>query len=250
MSGKLIHTWFLLLFSCGLYASGNTVMLASSPDPTFIYMEHTVDTTGLKYIRTFHAESSQNEDLSNLFKLIRTNAVKAGANCFKLRAFNINQGNSKVSLTLATYQASDLQLHIILNHQERNTIYLISDLHFNKQEHNVRINGVKHLLKSGTCFQYHLKENEAVSLVKGGKIAGSALKIHWIEGRMPVCYSVNGFNISQVPYPSYYTSFGLMFGIAGVVAGATAANISSGKFVHVEPDFALLLKDILPKHGE
>lgn len=237
MHKYLTSVFVMILLSSGLLSAGiaHTHPVA---EQLFIYMEPTVDTTSIQYIRTFQADGKSRDDISNLFQLIRKSATSAGANCFKLRSFIRDEKTGAMSLRLAAFRAEQIHLHLILNHQPRNTVFIFSDLLFNSGNQVIKINGKKITLNSASYYKLTLKEGEEIAISKGGAL-GARTHITGKGDSMPVCYSVSGFSISQAAYPSYYVMFGLM---------GALAEFSTGSVIPVEPDFGMLLKEILPAH--
>ncbi|MBK8414376.1 MAG: hypothetical protein IPL22_07585 [Bacteroidetes bacterium] len=91
-----------------------------------------------------------------MLRAIRVQAVNVGANCFKLRDFQINDTTKQMVLTLDTYLASDRQLELNSEMHETNVVYIISDDKFSDKDYSFKLNGVAMNIKSGYYHKHYL----------------------------------------------------------------------------------------------
>jgi len=196
-----------------------------------------MDTSSLRYIRTLQGSIKIKEEISGLYMILKTEARKLGANCFKLRGFERNDSLSTMTLTLAVYFADEFQRNIIVNNQESNQVYLFSDDKFNKNKSSFRLNGEKVIILSGNYFKYSLTPGETVKISKGG-MAGAQFTINWEEEGPSRFCTIEGFGFNNAP--AY--AFGLI--------GALAVSASSGKIREIDYNFGYLLTQVLNQQKE
>ncbi|MBL0071540.1 MAG: hypothetical protein IPP34_06920 [Bacteroidetes bacterium] len=120
----------------------------------------------MKSIGPFQCVSKDGDDLGDMLRAIRIQAVNSGANCFKLRDFQINDTTKQMVLTLDTYLASDRQLELNAEMHETNVVYLISDDKFSDKEYSFKLNGVAMTIKSGYYHKHYLKQELKLLLTK------------------------------------------------------------------------------------
>lgn len=195
----------------------------------FAFIDSKFDATYLKYIHTFQCNSKAGDDISSLLRAIRIQAVKMGANCFKLKSFTRNDTTSAMTLILETYYATERQIELTSEMHEKNVIYIISDDKFNDKIHTFQLNGEKIRLKSGNYFKYYLKVGEEVIINKGG-FGGTTMRINWQTNKTPDFLTITGFAFADPsPFPSQGAS----------------VRFTTGKIHYLTTNLGLLLSNTL-----
>lgn len=228
---RIIFLLLLFHFSFPLFSQPLSREIRSQ-DSNFLFIPSAMDTSSLRYIRTLQGTLKIKEEISELYLLLKAEARKLGANCYKLRGFVRNDTSRTMTLTLAVYFADELQRNIIVNNQESNQIYLFSDDKFNKNKSFFRLNGEKVIIRSGSYFKYSLAQEETVKISKGG-VAGARFTVNWEEEGPSRFCTIDGFGLNIAP--AY--AFGLI--------GALAVSASSGKIREIDYNFGYLLSQIL-----
>lgn len=195
----------------------------------FIFIDKKFDASFLKSIGPFQCISKDGDDLGDMLRAIRVQAVNAGANCFKLRDFYINDTTKQLVLTLDTYLASDRQLELNAEMHETNVVYLISDDKFSDKEYSFKLNGESITLKSGYFHKHYIKPGEEALINKGG-FAGTSFRLRWEENKPPLFLTVSGIAFAE---PS------------GIPPRGPGVAITTGKIHQLSKNLGLLLVNTL-----
>lgn len=227
---KLFH--LILLFTCFLpiISFGQTERsLERSREERFIFIDKMFDASFLKSIGHFQCVSRDGDDLGDMLRAIRVQAVNAGANCFKLRDFQINDTTKQIVLTLDTYLASDRQLELNSEMHETNVVYIISDDKFSDKDYSFKLNGVAMNIKSGFYHKHYLKKGTETIINKGG-FTGTSFRLKWEENKPPLFLTVSGVAFAE---PS------------GIPARGPGVAVTTGKINQLSKNLGLLLVNTL-----
>jgi hypothetical protein len=166
----------------------------SKPKETFHFLESRMDTTGLTYVATLEVSGLTNPSLFDMFKKLREQAKKLGANSFKLRRYSL----ATIHLVADVYRAGPDQLDINNTLKAQNTIFIFAGDPFEKSGfYNFEMNGIGKTVKNGTYFKYGLHEGEQIKLKKGS-ITGTIMWVKWKPNQLPNYYSIRGFSDEAV----------------------------------------------------
>ena len=160
----------------------------------FVFIEKSIDTSSLIFKRTFKCIGKPGDDVPSLFRSIKMNALKIGANCFKLNNFKPDT-DMTFTLILDTYYASDSLLNINFQNCEKNSIYIFGINEFNYSEFSFYYNNIEKTFNSGEYFKISLQEGDVVKIKKGNSIGGK-VKIKYFENNPSKFYIITGYEIS------------------------------------------------------
>ncbi|MBK7970692.1 MAG: hypothetical protein IPK08_18195 [Bacteroidetes bacterium] len=89
----------LFIFCCTTISYSQTAKSQErSKEGRFIFIDKKFDASFLKSIGPFQCVSKDGDDLGDMLRAIRVQAVNSGANCYKLKDFQINDTANKWSL--------------------------------------------------------------------------------------------------------------------------------------------------------
>lgn len=190
----------------------------------FHYIESTMDTTNLTYVATLEVSGLTNPSLFDMFKKMREQAKKLGANSFKLKRYSL----ATIHLVADVYKAPPEVLDINNTLKPQNTIFVFAGDPFEKTAYySFEMNGIGKSVKNGTYFRYALHEGEQVKLKKGN-VTGTIMWVKWKPNQMPNYYSIKGFTDETV-----------------VKRTAQSESFKEGKFHSVDSGLAGLLVSVL-----
>lgn len=224
----------ILISSCFLSFSQTEIIRKSDkqfsvPGNDFAFIEAATDTNTLEFVATFKAVVKIDEGTQAAYFSIQEQAIKMGANSFRLNTHNRNDSTNTLKLILDTYYGSDSAKMINFGHHEETAVIIFGDEDPNGDKiHSLKVNGKKKEFKSGTYFKYVLKEGEEVKINKGG-ISGMTMWFNYKKGSKATHLTMTGLGLGGGPVP------GDVVGIA----------VNTGRFRHVPGDLGCLLKTIL-----
>ncbi len=190
----------------------------------FHYLESKIDTTHLTYVATLEVSGLNNPSLFSMYKKMKDQAKKMGANAFKLRKYS----QATILLEVDIYKASEDAINVNNASKPENTIYIFGADPFEKTSyHTFEMNGIGKSIKNGTYYKYKLHEGEQIKLKKG-TITGTVMWVKWKPGQLPNYYSIHGFTDEVV-----------------VKRTTQSESFKTGKFAIVESGLAGLLTNIL-----
>ncbi|MBK8873330.1 MAG: hypothetical protein IPN13_05165 [Bacteroidetes bacterium] len=183
----------------------------------------------MKSIGPFQCVSKDGDDLGDMLRAIRVQAVNSGANCYKLKDFQINDTTKQMVLTLDTYLASDRQLELNSEMHETNVVYIISDDKFSDKDYSFKLNGVAMNIKSGYYHKHYLKQGTETIINKGG-FTGTSFRLKWEENKPPLFLTVSGVAFAEP---------------TGIPIRGPGVAITTGKIHQLSNNLGLLLVNTL-----
>ena len=220
----------LFIFCCTTISYSQTSKSQErSREERFIFIDKKFDASFLKSIGPFQCVSKDGDDLGDMLRAIRVQAVNAGANCFKLRDFQINDTTKQLILTLDTYLASDRQLELNSEMHETNVVYIISDDKFSDKDYSFKLNGVAMNIKSGYYHKHYLKKGTETIINKGG-FTGTSFRLKCEENKPPLFLTVSGIAFAEP---------------TGIPARGPGVAVTTGKINQLSKNFGLLLVNTL-----
>ena len=226
---KVVYFVFFLIVVPSLSNGQTSKSQERSREERFIFIYKKFDASFLKSIGPFQCVSKDGDDLGDMLRAIRVQAVNAGANCFKLRDFQINDTTKQLVLTLDTYLASDRQLELNAEMHETNVVYIISDDKFSDKDYSFKLNGVAMNIKSGYYHKHYLKQGTETIINKGG-FTGTSFRLKWEENKPPLFLTVSGVAFAE---PS------------GIPGRGPGVAVTTGKIHQLSKNLGLLLVNTL-----
>jgi len=237
---RLLPLLFILMLS--FPASGqNDIEARRNSTAPFLYIPAAMETGSFRYVRTLQGSLKYGEEIYSLYKILRTEAKKLGANCYKLRSFVRNDTTKMMTLTMAVFFADELQRIIISNNQETNCLFLFSDDMFNNKKTSFELNDSNITVASGCYYKYVIQQNEEIKVRKGGFV-GDKFKTKWEIDGPSRFLTVEGFKMSSLPLVPIVAP--------GIVLVPLPVGASTGKLRELDYNFGFLLTQILPLHRD
>lgn len=194
----------------------------------FHYLEEELDTAQTTYIGRVEIAVPEKPSLLLLYNELESQSKKAGANAFRLVAFD----QAKIAMTADLYRIDDDVVNRNNLIKPHNTIHVFAGDLYEKTTYDAfEFNGIVQNLRNGTYFKYVLNEGEKAKLKKG-TVTGTTMWINWKPNQLPSYYSVRGFGTKTV-----------------VKRTSVSQPSRPGKFVTVENALGALLTRVL-SHSE
>jgi len=193
------------------------------------FIEPQTDTAALQFVATFKATGK--DSMSNggdLYLLIKKEAKKVGANCFKLREFSRDSLNKPIIL-LDSYYANDTIFNMNNSYHEKNVVFVFCDERASDVMFSLKVNNEKRTFKSGTFLKFNLKEGEELKLNKGG-FSGTTAKFKYKKDKDAVYLSFSGFGLGGGSMPP---------------PGTIGMSFNTGRMREMQEDYGQLLTLIL-----
>jgi hypothetical protein len=226
------------MLGSGLYCVGQ----ARSNTNTFAFIENSMDSSALVFIKTYRSTSKDGEDLTKLYHAIKQKAINQGANCFRLKNFSRDSTTGTMALILSTYHGDQAFIERNAQKREKNTVYILSDGDFSSKSYTFKINGVKREIKSGSFFKHKIEEKGSVKINKGG-FFGTTVYNRWVENGNSKFYSLSGFGLVN---SSFGTSISPMnYGRPGV-----GVSFTTGKLNLLNENIGFLMTRILKEQKD
>ncbi|HEX5171435.1 MAG TPA: hypothetical protein VFW11_19795 [Cyclobacteriaceae bacterium] len=196
---------------------------AKSKEP-FQYLESGIDSTRLTYVATLEVSGLNNPSLFDMFKKLKDQAKRLGANSYKLRKYS----QATIHIVADVYRAPEEVLDQNKTLKPQNTIFVFAGDPFEKTGYyTFEMNGIGKTVKNGTYYKYTLHEGEQVKLKKGA-ITGTIMWVKWKPNQLPNYLTIRGFNDEAV-----------------VKRTTQSESFKEGKFHTVDSGLAGLLVSVL-----
>jgi len=127
-----------------------------------------MDTSQLKFVAKFNVIGIDNmADLSELYTMMKKEATKLGANCYKLSGFRLDSSGIP-TMTFDTYFASKRLFKQNEAYYDKNEVYVFADLKPSDKTFSLLVNEEKKVFKAGTFLKLDINEGGELSLCLGG----------------------------------------------------------------------------------
>jgi len=192
----------LLFFAHTMFAQEVELLKEGSSLPRiqatapFNFLHHDVDTTTMMFVGTFRAYGvGAKSTIEKFYNLIRAEALKNGANSFRLVTINRAEATASGELVLETYFSSDEVIVKSKRFKEKNVVFVFSsELRSEQHTTSFRVNNEKQELHGGKYVRYELPAGEELKISKGGVIGASAI-FAGKEGREALYLSLSGLGV-------------------------------------------------------
>jgi hypothetical protein len=164
----------LLLLICCYSFYGQTIEVLKTGDTLqkpkyqqFIYLCDSTDLSGSTFVAKIKASGSL-KNTSNLYHFIKNKAQSWGANAYRFESFT-NNGDATGELTLSAFNCADSIYNLNYKHIPKNKIFVFGkdDLTDTKTQ-GYKLSGKKYQIGNGQFQAFDIKENEEISITKGG----------------------------------------------------------------------------------
>lgn len=202
---------------------------------SFDFLKSSTDTSTLEYVATLSISGAdKHAKIEALFYAGQKEAKKLGANAFIFKTHTEGIKPRKASLTLDLYFASDSILEYNLSNRDENTIYLFTGEKISDENHTIKVNDVKTLLKAGTYIKHQLKEGEQFKINIGGFL-GQTNWFNWKENKAPVFLTLTQFGLygAQI-YEGPFNS-----------GGAVGVGFNTGRIIKLPENLGNVLLQIM-----
>jgi hypothetical protein len=190
----------------------------------FHYLEPSLDTTNLTHIATLEVSALKNPSLYGMYKKMRDEAKRMGANAFRVQKYS----QATILLIVDVYRVSENIIDQNILKKVNNTIYVFAGDPFDKSTYyNFEMNGIGKSVRNGTYFKYGLHQGEQVKLKKG-TVTGTIMWVKWKPNQLAHYYSIYGLSDKAV-----------------VKRTAQSESFKEGKFITVERGLGDLLVSVL-----
>lgn len=164
----------------------------------FTFLEPSLDTATFVFVASIQAKDrDRKEIIESMYFAIREQAIKLGANSFRLNSFTRDTLDSEAFLVLDCYFATDEILNINRSLREVNAVFLFGEERKDSKSMKVDVNKEEKEIKAGTYLKYVLNENEELLLSKGG-VTGSSLLLKGEKETKSTFYSLSGFGLGEL----------------------------------------------------
>jgi len=162
----------------------------------FYFLHHVVDTTAMMFVGTYRAYGvGTKSTIEKFYNLIRAEALKNGANSFRLVKIYRAEATVPGELVLEAYFSSEDVIAKSKALKEKNAVFVFSsELKSEGQATSFRVNNEKQVLRGGWYARYTLPAGEELKISKGGVIGASAI-FAGKEGREAVYLSHSGLGV-------------------------------------------------------
>lgn len=158
-------------------------------DAPFYFLEPGIDTSKLSFIGAWQLSPSENRLVEPMYKKLKEQAKKIGANAFRLRNFDA----ANFMMTVEVYFVGDRSVEQNELLKPANIIYLFAGEPNEKTEYySFEFNGAPKSIKNGTYYKYTLREGEQVKLKKG-TVTGTVMWVKWKPEPSSHYLSIHGF---------------------------------------------------------
>jgi hypothetical protein len=190
----------------------------------FHYLEHSLDTTNLTHIATMEVSALKDPSLFSMYKKMRDDAKRMGANAFRVKKYS----QATLLLVVDVYRISENTIDQNNLKKTNNTLYVFAGDPFEKSAYyTFEMNGIGKSVRNGTYYKYGLHQGEQVKLKKGN-VTGTIMWVKWQPNQLAHYYSIHGLSDKVV-----------------VKRTTQSESFKEGKFVTVERGLGDLLVSIL-----
>lgn len=182
--------------------SGSNSKLKPYPkDKPSAFIHPKTDTALLQFVATYKGTVTDNMiGAADLFSIIKKEARKNGANCFKLNSL-VYDSSHKPVLLIDAYYASQETLAANASYYEPNTIYIFSSGRTGSDSFSLKINDRVTTFNNEQYLKFTLTEGEDLKLSKGG-FTGAKARLKYEKGKRPLFLMVFGTNnMGGAPLP-------------------------------------------------